>query len=81
MKLLKRDDTYKYYELSERDQEGSCVWDADVVAIKKSDLKYMTAMEALCDGFYKNCEYDCKKDLHTVFENWVIDPDTIKIAD
>ena len=80
MKLIKQDKYYKYYELSEKNQDDSCYWDSDLVAISKDDLKYMSAKDCLMDGNVKPCDYECYE-RKSVFSDYVINPSTIIIVD
>lgn len=80
MKLLKKDQNYKYYELSEREQDENCVWE-DVVAIELSTLKFMKAKEALSDGDFKKVEFDMRKNPHYVIDVYEIVLDSLKVVD
>lgn len=80
MKLLKKDQNYKYYELSEREQDENCVWE-DVIAIELKTLKFMKAKEALEDGEFKKVSYDTCKNPHYVIDVYEIVLDSLKVVD
>lgn len=81
MKLLKKDNTYKYYQLSEREMDDQCYYGSDVIAISLEDMKTMKRDDCFNDGYFKECDYTAKKDPHYVIDVYVIDLDSIKIIE